>query len=246
MQIRVINPNTTASMTEAIGVAAQRVAAPGTRIVAVNPADGPASIECHFDDAVAAVGVCEEVRRGEAEGADGYVIACFGDPGLNAARELTRAPVVGIAQAAFQMAALVSARFSVVTTLARTVIIAEELLHRYGSAALCQKVRAVEIPVLDLEQDIGTAVGRIIDESRRARDEDRAGAIVLGCGGMAGFEQEISAAVGLPVIEGVSAAVKLVEATVGLGLFTSKQGDLAPPPAKCFSGRFAHFSGGAA
>jgi allantoin racemase len=246
MQIRIINPNTTASMTEAIGEAAQRVAAPGTRIVAVNPADGPASIECHFDDAVAAVGVCEEVRRGEAEGANGYVIACFGDPGLNAARELTRAPVVGIAQAAFQMAALVSARFSVVTTLARTVIIAEELLHRYGSAALCQKVRAVEIPVLELEQDIGAAVGRIIDESRRARDEDRAGAIVLGCGGMAGFEQEISQAVGLPVIEGVSAAVKLVEATVGLGLFTSKHGDLAAPPAKCFSGRFAHFSGGAA
>ena len=245
MEIRVINPNTSSSMTASIGAAASRVAAPETKIVAVNPSDGPISIESHFDDAVAAVGVCEEVLRGERAGCDAYVIACFGDPGLHAARELTQAPVLGIAQAAFQMASMLATRFSVVTTLQRTVIIAEHLLHNYGFAHQCSRVRAADIPVLELE-DSAHCIGRLIDEARRARDEDGVGAIVLGCGGMADFTHEMSAAIGLPVIDGVTAAVKLAEAMVGLGLYTSKHGDYAPPPPKTFTGRFQHFSAGGA
>ena len=88
MRIKVINPNTTAGMTAKIGEAARGVAAPGTEILAVNPAAGPVSIESHYDEAVSVLGVLEEVRKGEAEGCDGYVIACFGDPGLLAAREI--------------------------------------------------------------------------------------------------------------------------------------------------------------
>src|SRR5699024_440582 len=147
-------------------------------------------------------------------------------PGLLAARELTRAPVIGIAEAAFHMATLISTRFSIVTTLGRTGIIAEHLLRSYGFAHHCRRVRAAEIPVLDLENDGNAALARLIDECRRARDEDNVGAIVLGCGGMADLTGEISEAVGLPVIEGVTAAVKLAEALVGLGLGTSKHGDL--------------------
>ena len=95
--IRVINPNTTASMTDTIREAAQAVAGPDTRIVATNPSMGPVSIESHYDEALASVGVLDEVRQGEQEGADGYVLACFGDPGLHAAQELASGPVVGIA-----------------------------------------------------------------------------------------------------------------------------------------------------
>ena len=243
MQIRVINPNTTQAMTTKIGEAAQRIAASGTHITATQPADGPVSIESHFDEAISAVGVLEEVLAGEREGANAYVIACFGDPGLLAARELTRAPVIGIAEAAFHMAALVSTRFSIVTTLGRTGIIAEHLLEQYGFRHHCRRVRAAEIPVLDLEENGEMALNRIIDECRRARDEDNIGAIVLGCGGMADLTEEISRAVGLPVIEGVTAAVKLAEAVVGLGLGTSKHGDLAFPRPKAFTGQFEHFSG---
>lgn len=242
MHLRIINPNTTAAMTRKIGEAAQRVAAPGTRVVATQPTDGPVSIESHFDEAISAVGVIEEVLAGERDGADAYVIACFGDPGLLAARELTRAPVVGIAEAAFHLASLVSTRFSVVTTLSRTGIIAEHLLEQYGFRHHCRRVRAAEIPVLDLEEDGATALSRIIDECRRARDEDGIGAIVLGCGGMADLTETLSREVGLPVIEGVTAAVKLAEALVGLGLGTSKHGDLAFPRPKPFSGRFERYS----
>jgi allantoin racemase len=242
MHIRVINPNTTAGMTASIGEAARRIAAPGTEVVATHPAHGPVSIEGHFDEAISAVGVMEEVLAGEREGADAYIIACFGDPGLLAARELTHAPVIGIAEAAFHMATLISTRFSIVTTLARTGIIAEHLLAQYGFAHHCRRVRAAEIPVLDLEENGEAALARIIDECRRARDEDGIGAIVLGCGGMADLTDEIGRQVGLPVIEGVTAAVKLAEALVGLGLGTSKHGDLAFPRAKAFTGRFEGFS----
>lgn len=241
MRIHVINPNTSAAMTASIGAAAQRVAAPGTQIVAVNPADGPISIESHFDEAVAAVGVCEEILRGEAAGADAYVIACFGDPGLAAARELTKAPVIGIAQAAFQVAAMLATRFSVVTTLQRTVVIAEHLLAAYGYAHQCQRVRAAEITVLELE-DGAACSGVLLAEARHARDEDGAGAIVLGCGGMADYAGAMGEALGIPVIDGVTAAVKLAEALVGLGLHTSKHGDYALPPAKPFAGRFQHLT----
>ncbi|QOZ84932.1 MULTISPECIES: aspartate/glutamate racemase family protein [Chromobacterium] len=242
MKICVINPNTTADMTERIRLAAVRAARPDTLIVARNPEDGPVSIESHFDEAVSVIGVCEEVMEGARQGCDAYVVACFGDPGLNAARELVRAPVVGIAQAAFQMASLIATRFSVVTTLSRTCVIAEHLLHSYGYAHLCRRVRAAEVPVLDLERDPDLAYRLIVEEARKARDEDGIGAIVLGCAGMADLAPRIGEAIGLPVVEGVGAAVVLAESLVALGLRTSKTGDLAFPPPKHFSGRFAAFS----
>ncbi|WP_069384539.1 aspartate/glutamate racemase family protein [Halomonas caseinilytica] len=243
MRLNVINPNTTRSMTDTIAAAARRIAAADTHIMATQPAHGPVSIESHFDEAISAVGVLEEVAAGDREGADAHVIACFGDPGLLAAREVTRAPVIGIAEAAFHMASLISTRFSVVTTLGRTGIIAEHLLDQYGFRHHCRRVRAAEIPVLDLERDSDAALARIIEECRRARDEDGVGAIVLGCGGMADLTDEIANAVGLPVVEGVTAAVKLAEALIGLGLGTSKHGDLAFPRPKTFVGRFEHLSG---
>jgi allantoin racemase len=240
MHLRVINPNTTAAMTETIAAAARGVAAPGTRVVATHPQSGPVSIESHFDEAISAVGVLEEVRAGERDGADAYVIACFGDPGLLAARELTRAPVIGIAEAAFHLATLISTRFSVVTTLGRTIGIAEHLLQAYGFAHHCRRVRAAEIPVLDLEHDPDAALRRIVEEAKRAKAEDGIGAIVLGCGGMADLRDAISAAVGLPVVEGVTAAVKLAESLVHLKLGTSKFGDLDFPRPKAFTGTFRH------
>ena len=242
MHIRVINPNTTQAMTDTIGTAAKAVAASGTRISATQPESGPVSIESHFDEAVSVLGVLDEIRAGERENVDAYIIACFGDPGLNAARELTRAPVIGIAEAAFHAATLISTRFSVVTTLPRTTIIAEHLLDSYGMASRCRRVRAADIPVLELEENPDLALERIIEECLKAKQEDGIGAIVLGCGGMADLTPQISAAVGLPIVEGVTAAVKLAEALVGLGLQTSKHGDLDFPLPKPFTGRFAEYS----
>lgn len=242
MHIRLINPNTTAAMTTKIGEAAQAIAYPTTTISATNPEDGPVSIESHYDEAIATVGVLEEVRKGKEESVDAYIIACFGDPGLLAAREMTRAPIIGIAEAAFHVAAMISTKFSIVTTLSRTGIIAEHLLQQYGFTQQCSRIRAAEIPVLALEEDGDAAFNLIVEECLRAKAEDGIGAIVLGCGGMADLTEKISEAVQLPIIEGVTAAVKLAEALVGLGVTTSKYGDLAFPLGKPFTGKYSYLS----
>lgn len=239
MKILLINPNTTSSMTQAIAHAARAVAAPGTEIVATQPSFGPASIECHYDEAFAAAGVAEQVRLGGAT-ADAVVIACFGDPGLDAAREATAAPVLGIAEAAFHAATFLATRFSVVTTLTRTCVIAERLVQRHGFEAQCAGVHGTDIPVLDLEGAGETLVRQIEDAARVALAQDRSGAIVLGCAGMAPLCAELSARLGVPVIDGVAAAVKFAEALAALGLRTSGRGDYAPPPPKPYAGCVTH------
>lgn len=240
MRIKVINPNTSGSMTERIGLYARRLAAPGTEIVAVSPDFGPPSIEDYYDEALAVPGLLAEIRQGEAEQFDGYVIACFGDPGLLAARELARGPVVGIAEAAMHFASVIAPGFSVVTTLARTCGMAWHLAEIYGMKRFCRNVRAVEIPVLDL-QDTNVAP-LLIEECRRALTEDGAGAIVLGCAGMVDLCETISSEIGVPVVDGVTAAVKFVESLVALGLFTSKRGDYASPLPKKYLGLLAGMS----
>lgn len=242
MRIKIINPNTTESMTRKIGAAARAVVAPGTEIIAVSPAAGPASIEGHYDEAVSVIGLLEEVRAGEAAGIDGYVVACFGDPGLLAAREAAKGPVIGIAEAAMHAASFIATGFSVVTTLERTCVIARQLVENYGMARFCRGVRATDLAVLDLEDERSNARARIIEECRRALAEDRSGAIVLGCAGMADLAADISRAIGAPVIEGVAPAVKFVESLVGIGLRTSKLGDLAYPLPKIYSGDRAYLA----
>ncbi len=229
MEILVVNPNTTVSMTAAIGRAAERVAAPDTRIVAVNPDTGPESIEGFYDEALAVPGLLAEVARGEARGVDGHVLACFDDTGLDAARALARAPVVGIGEAAFHVASLIAGRFAVVTTLSRSIPAIEQNLVKYGLAARCARVRASEVPVLALEHRLADACKRIDAEIEAAKRDDRAEAIVLGCAGMADFAAELTARHGLPVVDGVGAAVLLVEALARLTLVTSKLGGYAFP-----------------
>ncbi len=239
MRIQVINPNTTASMTEIIGEAARAAASPGTEILAVTAGTGPVSIENHYDEAISAVGVLQAVRAGERAGVDGHVIACFGDPALLAARELARGPVIGIAEAAMHAASFVATGFSVVTTLDRTRIIAERLLREYGMERHCRRVRATGLGVLDLEDVRTRPWERIAAECRRALEEDGIGAIVLGCAGMADLASGLQRQLRVPVIDGVAVAVRFVEALSGAGIFTSKRGDLAPPQRKPYLGRLA-------
>jgi len=242
MKIKVINPNTTASMTQKIAKAAIAVASPGTEIIACNPAMGPVSIEGHYDEALSVIGILEEIKKGEAAGVDGYVIACFGDPGLLAARELAKGPVLGIAEAAMHAASLIATGFSIVTTLSRTRVIAQHLVANYGMTHFCRKIRAIDLPVLELEDENSNARKTILAECRQALIEDGAGAIVLGCGGMADLSAQLSQELGVPVIDGVSVAVKFVEALVSLGLNTSKKGDLAYPIAKPYTGMLYAFA----
>lgn len=232
MRLFLVNPNTTASMTAKVGAAARAVAAPGTEIVAVNPAMGPASIEGYYDEAISLPGMLIEIAKGEQARADAYVIACFDDTGLEAARSLASGPVIGIGEAAFHMASLIAHRFSVITTLSRSIAAIETNLMKYGLDRRCAKVRAAEVPVLALEDANSSARRDISAEIEKARREDGAEAIVLGCAGMSDLAAALSAEHRLPVVDGVAAAVKLAEGLCAIGLKTSKICSYAYPRMK--------------
>lgn len=240
MEIRVVNPNTTASMTRTIEASARAVAGPGTRVEGVTSSTGPPSIESHYDEALAVPGLLSAVAEGEAAGADGYVVACFGDPGLDAARELAAGPVVGIAEAAMHTATFLGRTFSIVTTLERTVGRAEELLQRYGFAAHCRSVLACEVPVLELETS-PDARKTVLASCRTAAERDRADVVVLGCAGMADLCAWLSGELGVPVVDGVAAATLQVQSLVTMGLRTSALGEYARPPVKPYVGALAAF-----
>jgi len=242
MRILVINPNTTPSMTDKIAEAARRAARAGSEILAVNPADGPESIEGFYDEAFSVPGVISRIN--EHPQADAVVIACFDDTGLDAARCVTSVPVIGIGEAAFHTASFLSNKFSVITTLGRSVPAIEQNLQKYGLATRCAKVRASEIPVLDLEENSPEIRRRIAQEIEDAKAEDGAEAIVLGCAGMTDLAEELGHEHGLPVLDGVACAVALAEGFAGLGLRTSNLGGYAKPRPKIYAGASAPFAPG--
>jgi allantoin racemase len=233
-QIWVINPNTTQAMTDTIEACARAVVAPGVTVVGVTSEIGPPSIESHYDEARSVPGVLQAIERGERQGANGYVIACFGDPGLDAAREIATGPVIGIAEAAMQTASHLGRGFSVVTTLARTMGRAADLAERYGMHRFCRGIHACELPVLDLDTDPNAR--KIVTEAcREAVESDGSDVVVLGCAGMAAMCRDISAELRVPVIDGVTAATLTVQSLVAMGLGTSKRGEFAPPVPKDYS-----------
>ena len=185
MRLLLVNPNTSASMTAHIGAAASAAAAPRTEVRAVNPTSGPASIEGYFDEAFAAPGLLEEIVKGEAEGFDAFVIACFDDTGAGGGALRDGGPVIGIGEAAFHVASLIAHRLQ-----RRDHAVALDRADRgqsdkYGLDRRCARVRACEVPVLALDDPTSGACERLSAEIERAKAEEGAEAIVLGCAGMA-------------------------------------------------------------
>ena len=247
MRIHLINPNTSRAMTDKIAVTAREVAGPDVAVVATCPAPGtgPAAVESHTDEAWAALVMAQQVASAEAGGApdvagavgapdvgpaDGYVVACFGDPGLDAARELTDGPVIGIAEAAMHVATLSGRTFAVVTTLSRTLGRAHDLVRRYGFDDACAAMYAADVPVLDLEDAGSDAREAIAELCERAVRDDGADTVVLGCAGMTDLCADLTKRTGVPVIDGVAAAVGLASGMVRMGVGTSKRDEYAPPP----------------
>jgi allantoin racemase len=225
MQIFVYNPNSSQAMTALIAQTARTAASPGwdIRTQGAEP-PVPPSIEGHHDEALAVPPMLDALRHAEANGAQAHVIACFDDPGIGAAREVVAGPVIGIAQAAMQVAMLVSSRFSIVTTLPRAIPIIEDLAQRYGASHAMRRVRSVDLPVLALEADPAHAHKLLRQEIIAARDQDGAEAVILGCAGMSEMCAQLSAETGVPVIDGIHAAVRLAGALAGGGYVTAKTG----------------------
>lgn len=222
MKILIVNPNTTESMTRKIGIAAEAVARTDTTVIAANSSKGPSSIQGYLDVAVCVPGLLEEIKKHP--DVDAIVVACFDDTGVDAIRCMVDVPVIGIGEAAYHAASMISTKFSVITTLARSLPGLEANLARYGLANKCAKVRATDIPVLKLEDDDPDTLNKIRVEVQKAVCDDRAEAIVLGCAGMTDLMNSLSQEFGLPVIDGVGSGIAMAEALVNAGLKTSKIG----------------------
>ncbi|MGX9790649.1 aspartate/glutamate racemase family protein [Mycobacterium sp. MMS18-G62] len=233
MKILVINPNISASMTAEIASAARAAAAAGTEIECVEPYFGVTAIDSAAESYLSAVGVMDAVGRRLDEGRfdhDAVVLAGFGEHGKDALQEMLTVPVFDIAESAAHIAHLIGRRFSVVTTLARSIAPIEDRLMLAGLDAHCVSVRACGLGTAEVDADPAAAVAAIVDEAVRAVSEDGADVICLGCAGMASVTAAITEKAGVPAVDGVAAAVGLAQAVVGLGLSTSKAGVYAPGP----------------
>ena len=224
-RITVINPNTSAELTDAITLAAREVSGSGVTVRGVHPVDGVPSVESHAEEAIAAVGVLAQVREHQAD-TDAYVVACFGDTGVQAAREVATCPVVGMTEAALQTACLVAHRFVVVTLPARTVAHSDRVVRALGLEHRCSVV-AVDVPVAELVGGSTHLLDAFAAAARTAMAEDGAEAVVLGCAGLADLVGPRSHALGVPVVDGVAAAVGIATGLVAMGLNTSRANTFA-------------------
>ncbi|MFC8312830.1 aspartate/glutamate racemase family protein [Gordonia sp. NPDC057258] len=235
MRILVANVNTTVSMTEAIADSARSVASRGTEIVGITPRFGADSCEGNFESYLAAIAVMDAILA-YPEPYDAVIQAGYGEHGREGLQELLEVPVVDITEAAASTAMYLGHRFSVVTTLDRTVPLIEDRLKLAGLDQRCASVRASGLGVLELESDPERAVKAIVEQSTRAVTDDHAEVICLGCGGMAELEEQVREATGVPIVDGVRAAVTIAEGLVRMGLSTSKVRTYAPPREKKITG----------
>lgn len=236
MKIRAVTPIITESFGPMIIEEFERVARPDTEISNVFLDAGPASVESFYDEAIAVPGVVAKVREAEREGMDAVIINCFGDPGLDAAREVVSIPVVGPCEASMHLAAMLGHKFSVVTILERLVRELELHAQKYGVGWKLASARSVDLPVLDLEKGREQFVERMVERAVEAIEEDGAHVIVLGCTGFAGLDGQVTNGLRdrgyhVPVVDPAGTALKVAETLVELGLAHSKK-TYPPPPDK--------------
>ncbi|UTW12302.1 aspartate/glutamate racemase family protein [Marinobacterium rhizophilum] len=217
IRILIINPNTNPAVTQQMKQAASAVASSGTEVVAVNPVEGPFSIESRDDRDRAEVQLLTLVAEQQHQGFDAYVLACFDDIALDNLRALTGAPVVGMFEAGVAAARTLASRFSIVTTVHAAVPTIEALLGQYGASGIC-RVRAAGIGVAAAAGSGQEAERKIAEAIRDSVEQDAAQAILLGSGGLTGRAAALEQAFSLPVIDGVVAAVKMAEGVAHMRL----------------------------
>jgi allantoin racemase len=224
MRLLIVNPNTSADMTATILASAKAAAGPGVTVEACNPSHGPASVESQLDEIVSAYWALETVLP-IAAGYDGFVAACYGHhPLIGALREALDRPVLGIMEASILHALPLGDRFSIVTSSPRWVPMLEEGLRALGLEQRCASVRSSGLAVLDIANlPANDVIVRLCAEAKVAIEQDGAEVICLGCAGLAGLEEAVSEATGVPVIDGVRAATLLVRGLVDAGARTSKR-----------------------
>ena len=234
MRIMIINPNTSISMTDHIREKLIPLKRSDTELTVTCPDKGPETIESAYDEAFATPPTLELVRKANVEGYDAVVLACFSDPGLHAAREISSIPIIGIEESSLHVAAMLGAKFSIMTPRKTRIAAKQEEVHIRGMNYFLASVRSLDLSVAETDADPEKTKQRIFDVATKAVQEDGAEVIILGCAGMAGYAPELEKRLGIKIIDPTAVALKIAEAIVDLGLTHSKTGLYATPPEKVF------------
>lgn len=228
MRILVINPNTSVAMTRSIANELQRVKRPDCQVDVVNPELGPEAIESAYDESRAVPEMLKLVRRAPEQGYDAVVIACFSDPGLDAARELVDIPVVGIQEASMYLAASLGSYFGVLTTLERRVPVRKRYAESLGLGGKMVATPVLNIPVAETVGALDRMRETAFAKAREAIAEG-AEVLIMGCAGLGDWSREIQRELGVPIIDPNAAGLKLAESLVDMGLAHSKVRSYQPP-----------------
>ncbi len=239
MKLLVINPNISDDVTALIESEALRSAAPGTELVVRMAGHGVEYIETRFESLIAAGAVAEVIAghtRPGSDPVDGVVVAAFGDPGMPALKELTDVPVIGITEAALCAAALQGHRFSIIAISDRIRPWYLECVERFGLGGRLASIRSINESlngIGSVQQDFKET---LLALSRQAVTEDGADVVILAGAPLAGLARELRGQIPVPVVDGISAGIRMAEAVVGLQSGPHRAGAFAPPPVKARSG----------
>ena len=241
MKLLVINPNISDDVTTLIEAEARRSASPGTELVVRTAGYGVEYIETRFESLIAAGAVAEIVAEytrdgASVDGVDGVVVAAFGDPGMPALKELADVPVIGITEAALCAAALQGHRFSIIAISDRIRPWYRDCVERFGLGGRLASIRSINealTGIASVQQDFKAT---LLALSHQAVTEDGADVVILAGAPLAGLARELRGQIGVPVVDGISAGIRMAEAVVGLNSGPHRASAFAPPPVKARRG----------
>ena len=239
MKLLVINPNISDDVTALIESEALRSASPGTELVVRTAGHGVEYIETRFESLIAAGAVAEVIAEYTRPGSgpvDGVVVAAFGDPGMPALKELTDVPVIGITEAALCAAALQGHRFSIIAISDRIRPWYLDCVERFGLGGRLASIRSINESLNGIGSVQHDFKETLLALSRQAVTEDGADVVILAGAPLAGLARELRGRIPVPVVDGISAGIRMAEAVVGLQSGPHRAGAFAPPPLKARKG----------
>ena len=209
-ELLLINPNTTQSITDLVLKHAKRFAAKGTTLRAVTGAFGPRYVASRIGYAIAGHAAVDALANDKGR-KDAVVLACFGDPGLAALKEVSKVPVVGMADASILQACALGKRFSIVTGGERWKSMLEEFVASHGLASRLASVRTVAPTGADIARNPKAAMALLAKGCKACVNEDGADVVILGGAGLAGLAAKLKSQVDVPILDGVACAISMAE-----------------------------------
>ncbi|MES2976864.1 MAG: aspartate/glutamate racemase family protein [Pseudomonadota bacterium] len=235
MRLLIINPNISASVTELIHSEAMRSASPGTEITMQTAAFGVAYIETRFEALIGAYATAQLAAEHYPDH-DAVIVAAFGDPGLAGLREVLPVPVLGLTESALASACLLGHRFSIIAISQRIQAWYREVVEANGLSLRLASIRALDRPLASIGGVQADHTQQLLELCNRAVKEDGAEVIILAGAPLAGLARALRGQLPVPVVDGVSSAVRHAESMVALAPGKAREGSFAPPPFKPHQG----------